>query len=678
MRNHIRFTKEEKEEDIQLVLEALKEGQSYSKIAIDLGRSIQYIANIKIILIERGLITQEEIDFFSNANSTVSTLKKPVLQKLQEGKTIVKIATELKTSASTITKVRNLLIQDGLITLDEIDKSNKTVNERESLKNKILEGFFSGKLSSEISTELRIAQTTISRIKRELISQGIITEQEILDLQNKSLNERKSAKSTTTKNDDLSQLSEQEKQIIVLLLKGYPLSYISKMLDLEQFDLTDSINKLKKGKHITSSQINEARNKFKQNEEKNILTFLRRGYSQADILQKLTYLNNATLSRRVTALVNSGEITQEQIEQYRYEAPQGEKEIMQFVLSKLQLGFTVKEIIEADENGFLTERRVRDATAKLVQNGSISTSEIEKAKANRKAQKRAISIQKDNDRILSLIKEGKSYQDIADEMGVSYEFVWGRATELKDSGKLTPKQLQKSKKQKKDTKYSDVYGTILLMLNSGYTQQEIAKKIGKSMHFVIDRIQELKEDGKTSDKSIQKAKRDRIQRKKQIKEKHQSVKYLILNERIIDNSTTSRFVSSCQEMFKLNMLSLEDIPVLRKAIEYTHITQYTISFMLRVYVSFKQYDEAIKFLNSCIGYLTEDPSLIDLSKKGKSAILYCQKQQQAVVMLKEGIPVEYVFRKVGLTESEVIELNKKYTDSDDNPPIFFGGFDIEI
>ena len=51
MRKHIKFTKEEKEEDIQLVLEYLKKGQSYSKIAEDLGRSIQYIANIKKVLI---------------------------------------------------------------------------------------------------------------------------------------------------------------------------------------------------------------------------------------------------------------------------------------------------------------------------------------------------------------------------------------------------------------------------------------------------------------------------------------------------------------------------------------------------------------------------------------------------------------------------------------------------
>ena len=47
-------------------------------------------------------------------------------------------------------------------------------------------------------------------------------------------------------------------------------------------------------------------------------------------------------------------------------------------------------------------------------------------------------------------------------------------------------------------------------------------------------------------------------------------------------------------------------------------------------------------------------------------------------MLKDGMPIEYVFSKVGLTESEVIELKKKYTDSDEYPPIIVGAWGFEI
>lgn len=157
----------------------------------------------------------------------------------------------------------------------------------------------------------------------------------------------------------------------------------------------------------------------------------------------------------------------------------------------------------------------------------------------------------------------------------------------------------------------------------------------------------MKKDGRISDESMQKAKEDHKKREKQLRDNHKAAKSMLLEERIFNDSTSSNFVLSCREMFEANLLPLEDVPLLRKVIEFTSITQHSINFMLRVYVSFKQYDEAIKFLNSCIGYLTEDPDLIELARKSKSAIRHCQKQQQAV-------------------------------DSDDSPPITFGGIEIEI
>ena len=107
-----------------------------------------------------------------------------------------------------------------------------------------------------------------------------------------------------------------QEQIIDLLLKGLPLSIIAKQLNIEQFDLSVIIKQLKRDKYITSSQINDARNKFREEEEKNILIFLRRGYSQSDILKELTYLASGTLSIRVRDLVEAGKITEKEIEKY--------------------------------------------------------------------------------------------------------------------------------------------------------------------------------------------------------------------------------------------------------------------------------------------------------------------------------------------------------------------------
>ena len=45
LKKQVKFTSEEKE-DIQLTFEALMQGQSYTKIAEDLGRAVAYIFNI--------------------------------------------------------------------------------------------------------------------------------------------------------------------------------------------------------------------------------------------------------------------------------------------------------------------------------------------------------------------------------------------------------------------------------------------------------------------------------------------------------------------------------------------------------------------------------------------------------------------------------------------------------
>ena len=121
----------------------------------------------------------------------------------------------------------------------------------------------------------------------------------------------------------------------------------------------------------------------------------------------------------------------------------------------------------------------------------------------------------------------------------------------------------------------------------------------------------------------------------------------------------------------------EDILLLRQAIEYIDLTEKNMNIMLRLSIFCRRYDVAINFLNSCIaGNLTEDPVLIDLAKESRTTILNGLKQEKAIGMLKNGSEVDVVHKQTGLTESEVIELKKKYVDSDDAPPIVFAGFDI--
>lgn len=601
MSNHVRFTKEEKEEDYELVLQGLRNGQNCTEIARELGRSVQYIVNIKNDLISRKIITQEEIDSYYTDNSTINTLKKTVLQRFKAGKNMQEIADELNTSSSTIARIRDILIEEKLISSNEINELNEEVIKRKVIKQKVLQGFKEKKSPKELSVELRVSLTTIARIKKALIEEGLISEEEILNEQSEDVRDRdervlgklkagvkqaqiareeaispalvtmlkqkfiiegklegQTGKTTKNKdkkrnkkvqsevnytvNTDYSKLGEQEKQVIGLLLKGYPLLYICKKLDIEQFDLNTIIQELKKKKYITSFQIKNAREKLKEDDEKSILVFLKRGYSQVDILQELPHLTRATISRRISDLVKKGEMTQEQIKIYQYEAPQGEKEIMEFVLKKLQLGFTVKEIIEADENGFLTERRVRNAIEMLIQAGRITKFEIEKAKANRNAQKRADEELSVKMQILELLRQGKSSQDIADEMKVSYNFVWMRVSKMKNTGEFPDSQQALATKAQKRSKYGKEYAIILRMLNSGCKIKVIAQAIGKSRHFVSERIEELKEYRMISDEDINRARKESEIRKTELKKDYADAKKVLEDERKFEARPATRFV----------------------------------------------------------------------------------------------------------------------------------------
>ena len=735
-------------EEEKKILSFLRSGYSQAEILKELTHLLAGTLSKRVsALVASGKITEEEINearatrkaqkkqdsgikkrngktSYSQSSSKrkkVPDLKEAVLQGFKAGKKKTDIAKELQISLSTVSNIRHLLIQEGLITAEEIKNLKKKGAKSETLKEQVLQGLKSGKYSSEIALELRTSQTTVKTIKKQLISEGLISEQEILDLQQKSAKERNQRilsklkdgilqaeiarqegisvsritqlrkefiargeldgdadvpiESSFSENSDCSLLGEKEKQIIDLLLKGLPLSIIAKQLNIEQFDLSVIIKQLKRDKYITSSQINDARNKFREEEEKNILIFLRRGYSQSDILKELTYLASGTLSIRVRDLVEAGKITEKEIEKYQYEAPQGEKEIMEFVCSKLKLGFSIDEIIAADENGFLTVHRVREATEQVIQRGIISEGEIANAKARRKKEKKEEEDQMYDNTILTLFTEGATSKEIATTMGMSYEFIKARIAKLKKSGKISPAKQNKAKRNRRHKKYSEEYKKILDMLKSGFNNEEIATKLGISIYFVSERVKELIEDGKISDKLINKFRGEYLRRR----EDYNQTKKLLSKQRNFDGVTTTKFVAYSIDMFKLGILPEEDFTLLRQAIDYTTITEYTINFMLRVCISFGRYEDAIKFLNSCIGgYLTEDPNLIDLARKSRLAILCCQKQQRAVEMLRNGENIDKVYKKIGLTESEVIELKKKYIDSDDAPPIGFAGFDIDV
>jgi transposase len=264
--------------------------------------------------------------------------------------------------------------------------------------------------------------------------------------------------------------------------------------------------------------------------------------------------------------------------------------------------------------------------------------------------------EKDIKLTLEALMQGKSYTEIAEDLGRSVAYIFNIKNLLIERGMITQEEIKSFSKERKLA--------VRLKNDELFRDNLLASEKTKA--------------GRITNESMQKNKKGRSQRERQLIKNYQIAKACLQEGREIDSSTCAKFVSSCREMYQNNSLALEDIPLLRKAIEYNPITEYTMNFMLRVYISFNKNHDAIKFLNSCIGYLIEDPNLVELAKKTKATIIHCQKQKKAVEMLNGGMPIEHVFRKVGLTESEVIELKNKYTHSGEVPPIVVGNMNIEI
>ena len=143
MANNSIFTEEEIAEDMKDILEMLKLGTPYSVIIDELGRSKNYIVKIKDILISNGEITQEEIDK-ARAEYRKNRIEKQMLSKPEK---------EKKTISRTQAKINNKQI--------------------------ILKMFKQEYTQTEIAEFLQVGESYIQRHKDELIEEGLLQKSEI-------------------------------------------------------------------------------------------------------------------------------------------------------------------------------------------------------------------------------------------------------------------------------------------------------------------------------------------------------------------------------------------------------------------------------------------------------------------------------------------------------------------
>ena len=177
MRSGNKSTLEEKEQNKADILQMLNEGLTYSQMSVEIGRSNQTIGNMVQELIEEGKITREQI---SAAKKRAKQQRENEIDEavlgLYGNTPIEEIVKKLRSNANVI----NLSIQRLKMAGKIEDKQKTKEKERKSKMRKLLELLKEGKTVTEASRILNIPSSTIERYIQELISDGEITESQII------------------------------------------------------------------------------------------------------------------------------------------------------------------------------------------------------------------------------------------------------------------------------------------------------------------------------------------------------------------------------------------------------------------------------------------------------------------------------------------------------------------
>ncbi len=353
-----RFSKEERDLDKQDTLEMLKQGVAHAEIARELGRSTQYIVNLKNELVAEGLVTTEEVENarkkaieqkrelkksagrkISIEKETLKNEKKAkILEKLNSGMTVLEISKKLGIPITTVKRYIAELVSDGKIVERSI-VSQKDRNKEESIKrnNLILADIQTGKYTNnQLAKKYNVSSSLISTLAQGKYEKLIAPSPKKL----------KSKKKFIPNPDAI--LSEEEKQVLDYLLEGQNYNFISKKMGISQSEVVSITNMLKVKGAISSEQIKNAREDKLKKDEEDVINLLKRGYTQADIkIQKRDTIN---LSRMISKLKNEGRITDEEIKNAQEQERKFERmEFAELVLNGMKRGLTVKEIIESDE-----------------------------------------------------------------------------------------------------------------------------------------------------------------------------------------------------------------------------------------------------------------------------------------------------------------------------------------
>ena len=401
------------------------------------------------------------------------------IELFRQGKTHKEISNTIGHSKTTILQIIQEFKDDGIITNDIIDERKSNLA---TIYKQLIELFEQGKTYEEISATIGYSKTTISKTIQILKDDGVITNDIII--------KRKS------------NLNAFYSQLLELFEQGKTYKQIGNELGCDATIISQNIKELKNDGIINNDIINKRKSNMtylrKEKASKidnKIIELLKQGKTIREISEALNFTVTCT-HKKIKILQETGKLSEDIIEQNPTLAYLKKKKTTindNEIIELFKHGKTHKEISEALD---CTLSVVSQSIQKLKDNGFITDDIINERKSN------LATIYSE---LIDLFKQGKTYKQIGDELGLDKTTISQNIQELKIYGVINNDIINKRNfniTYLKEEKLLNIDNQIIKLLKQGKTKIEIAETLGFTTIYISQKIKVLQETGKLSEDII--------------------------------------------------------------------------------------------------------------------------------------------------------------------------------
>ena len=296
--------------------------------------------------------------------------------------------------------------------------------------------------------------------------------------------------------------NKKDEQIVELFKQGKTYKQIGDELGFPISIISSKIQKLKKVGIINDDIISQRKSNIaylkKEKESKidnQIIDLLSQNKTNVEIAHALQF-TTSYISLKIKILQETGKLSEDIIEQNptlaylkKKKATINDNEIIEL----FKHGKTHKEISEALA---CTLSEVSQSIQKLKDNGFITDDIINERKSN------LATIYSE---LIDLFKQGKTYKQIGDELGLDKTTISQNIQELKIYGVINNDIINKRNfniTYLKEEKLLNIDNQIIKLLKQGKTKIEIAETLGFTTIYISQKIKVLQETGKLSEDII--------------------------------------------------------------------------------------------------------------------------------------------------------------------------------